>query len=270
MQQLMHTVVEKYYDEFLKNHWGRLQTVLNLSDVDKEQLQGELRRLNPKPGSSLGETQGFSIHRIIPDFIVETSDDGRVSFSLNQGNLPELTIAPSYTESLSEYQNNPAALSFAKKGIDNAKGLISALQLRQHTMTETMKAIIQWQYKFFQNGDENDLRPMRLKDIADRTGLDISTISRVTNEKYAQTRWGVFRLRFFFSDKYTNENGEELSTRKMKIALKDIINHEDKKHPLTDNALETKMKERGFNIARRTIMKYRDQMGIPKASLRKE
>ncbi len=270
MYGLMHNVVERYYDDFLKNHWGKLQNTLGLTDEEKESLQAELKRLNPKPGSSLGETQGFSIHRIIPDFIVETTDDGKVSFSLNQGNLPELTIAPSYTESLSAYHNNPEALAFAKKGIDSARGLIDALQQRRHTMTVTMKAIIQWQYKFFQDGDENDLKPMRLKDIADRTGLDISTISRVTNEKYAQTRWGIFRLRFFFNDKYTNENGEELSTRKMKLALKDIIEHEDKKHPFSDIALQQEMNKRGFDLARRTVMKYRDQMGIPKASLRKE
>ena len=171
---------------------------------------------------------------------------------------------------MSEYRNNPSALAFAKKGIDSARGLISALEQRQRTMTLTMKAIIQWQYRFFQDGDETDLRPMRLKDIAEITGLDISTISRVTNEKYAQTRWGIFRLRFFFNDKYTNENGEELSTKKMKLALKDIIDHEDKKHPLSDITLEREMKARGYDLARRTIAKYRDQMGIPKASLRKE
>ena len=270
IQQLMHTVVANYYDDIKKNHISHIQTALGLDDEEKEQLRAELRRLNPKPGSSLGETQGFSINRIIPDFIVDTDDSGRVTFSLNSGNLPKLSVAPSYEESLSEYQNNPSALSFTKKGIDSARGLISALEQRQRTMTLTMKAIIQWQYRFFQDGDETDLRPMRLKDIADRTGLDISTISRVTNVKYAQTRWGVFPLRFFFVDKYTNENGEELSTKEMKLALKDIIDHEDKKHPLSDIALQREMKARSYDLARRTIAKYRDQMGIPKAILRKE
>lgn len=270
MRQLMHTLIEEYYDDLMKNHVSRIQARLGIDDEEKEQLLAELRRLNPKPGSSLGETQGFSINRIIPDFIVDTDDSGRVTFSLNGGNLPKLSVAPSYEESLSLYQNNPSALAFAKKGIDKARGLISALEQRRRTMTLTMKAIIQWQYRFFQDGDETDLRPMRLKDIAERTGLDISTISRVTNEKYAQTRWGIFRLRYFFNDKYTNENGEELSTKKMKLALKDIIDHEDKKHPLSDIALEREMKARGYDLARRTIAKYRDQMGIPKASLRKE
>jgi RNA polymerase sigma-54 factor len=266
----MRTVVEKYFDDFLKNHWSRLQTVLNLDEEKKNALLSELKKLNPKPGSSLGETQGFSIDRINPDFIIETFDDGQVSFSLNDAHLPQLTIAQSYTDTLDEYKKDPEAYAFAKKGIDGARGLIDALKTRRQTMTLTMRAIIRWQYKFFQDGDENDLRPMRLKDIAEKTGLDISTISRVTNEKYAQTRWGIFRLRFFFTDKYTNENGEELSTRRMKLALKEIVDQEDKKHPLSDSALEQKMKERGFDIARRTIMKYRDQMGIPKATLRKE
>ena len=150
--------------------------------------------------------------------------------------MPELTVAPSYTESLEKCKNKTEESAFVKKGINDAQGLIDALRQRHRTMTLTMRAIIEWQYRFFQNGDENDLRPMRLNDIANVTGLDISTISRVTNEKYAQTRWGIFRLRYFFGDSYTNENGEEHSTRKMKLTLKEIIDNEDKAHPLSDIA----------------------------------
>ena len=156
-----------------------------------------------------------------------------------------------------------------KKDMDNAKMLIDALLQRQVTLTKTMAAIIRRQKKFFLDGDEADLTPMTLKDVATDTGLDISTISRVTNEKYAQTQWGIFRLRFFFSDRYDND-GDEVSTRKIKSALKDIIDHEDKSHPLTDMQLEQEIKKRGFQTKRRTIVKYREQMNIPKSTLRRQ
>ena len=162
------------------------------------------------------------------------------------------------------------ALLYAKEKVDKAQGFIEAVKQRRHTLNTTMKAIIDWQRRFFQEGDEADLRPMILKDIADKTGLDISTISRVSNQKYAQTRWGTFPLRFFFSDGYVTDSGEELSTRKMKVALKEIIDSEDKKKPLSDEALTAKMREKGFPIARRTVAKYREQMGIAVARLRKE
>ena len=162
------------------------------------------------------------------------------------------------------------ALLYAKEKVDKAKGFIEAVKQRRHTLIVTMQAIIDWQQKFFQDGDESDLKPMILKDIADQTGLDISTISRVSNIKYAQTRWGTFPLRFFFSDGYTTEDGEEMSTRKIKLALKDIIGREDKHRPMSDEALAARMKQLGYPIARRTVAKYREQMGLPVARLRKE
>ena len=241
-------------------------------------MQDEIRKLNPKPGASLGETMGRSLQQITPDFIVDTADDGTVTFALNRGSVPELKVSPSFTEMVDAYKNNrdgmsrqtKEALLYAKEKVDKAQGFIEAVKQRRHTLHTTMKAIIDWQRRFFQEGDEADLRPMILKDIADKTGLDISTISRVSNQKYAQTRWGTFPLRFFFSDGYVTDSGEELSTRKMKVALKEIIDGEDKKKPLSDEALTAKMTEKGFPIARRTVAKYREQMGIAVARLRKE
>ncbi len=275
---LLHTIIADYFNEFKKKHWSRIQSALNLSDAQMETIQKEIRKLNPKPGASMGETQGRNIQQITPDFIVDTNDDGSISFSLNNGQMPELYVSPSFTDMLATYKDNKdgmsrsekEALIYAKEKVDRAQGFIDAIKQRRHTLYITMKAIIDWQRRFFQEGDESELRPMILKDIADKTGLDISTISRVSNVKYAQTKWGTFPLRFFFSDGYTTEDGEEMSTRKIKIALKELIDQEDKQHPMSDDILAEKMKEQGFPIARRTVAKYREQMGVPVARLRKE
>ena len=274
---LLHTIIADYFNEFKKKHWSRIQSALNLSDAQMETIQKEIRKLNPKPGASMGETQGRNIQQITPDFIVDTNDDGSISFSLNNGQMPELYVSPSFTDMLATYKDNKdgmsrsekEALLYAKEKVDRAQGFIDAIKQRRHTLYITMKAIIDWQRRFFQEGDESELRPMILKDIADKTGLDISTISRVSNVKYAQTKWGTFPLRFFFSDGYTTEDGEEMSTRKIKIALKELIDQEDKQHPMSDDILAEKMKEQGFPIARRTVAKYREQMGVPVARLRK-
>lgn len=275
---ILHTIIADYFEEFKKKHWSRIQSALNLSDAQMETIQKEIRKLNPKPGASMGETQGRNIQQITPDFIVDTNDDGSISFSLNNGQMPELYVSPSFTDMLATYKDNKdgmsrsekEALLYAKEKVDRAQGFIDAIKQRRHTLYITMKAIIDWQRRFFQEGDESELRPMILKDIADKTGLDISTISRVSNVKYAQTKWGTFPLRFFFSDGYTTEDGEEMSTRKIKIALKELIDQEDKQHPMSDDILAEKMKEQGFPIARRTVAKYREQMGVPVARLRKE
>lgn len=275
---ILHTIIADYFNEFKKKHWSRIQSALNLSDAQMETIQKEIRKLNPKPGASMGETQGRNIQQITPDFIVDTNDDGSISFSLNNGQMPELYVSPSFTDMLATYKDNKdgmsrsekEALLYAKEKVDRAQGFIDAIKQRRHTLYITMKAIIDWQRRFFQEGDESELRPMILKDIADKTGLDISTISRVSNVKYAQTKWGTFPLRFFFSDGYTTEDGEEMSTRKIKIALKELIDQEDKQHPMSDDILAEKMKEQGFPIARRTVAKYREQMGVPVARLRKE
>ena len=274
---ILHTIIADYFNEFKKKHWSRIQSALNLSDAQMETIQKEIRKLNPKPGASMGETQGRNIQQITPDFIVDTNDDGSISFSLNNGQMPELYVSPSFTDMLATYKDNKdgmsrsekEALIYAKEKVDRAQGFIDAIKQRRHTLYITMKAIIDWQRRFFQEGDESELRPMILKDIADKTGLDISTISRVSNVKYAQTKWGTFPLRFFFSDGYTTEDGEEMSTRKIKIALKELIDQEDKQHPMSDDLLAEKMKAQGFPIARRTVAKYREQMGVPVARLRK-
>ncbi|MBP7373742.1 MAG: RNA polymerase factor sigma-54 [Prevotella sp.] len=273
----MQTVFNDYFDEFTKKHWDKIQAQMLLNDTQIDTLRKEIRKLNPKPGAALGETEGINIQQITPDFIVDTTDDGSVSFILNQGNIPELKVSPTFSEMVDTYKNNKEgmnrqtkeALLYAKEKVDKAQGFIDAIKQRRHTLTVTMKAIINWQRKFFQDGDESDLKPMILKDIADKTGLDISTISRVSNVKYAQTRWGIFPLRFFFTDSYTTDDGEEMSTRKIKLVLKEVIDNEDKKKPLSDGALAKIMKEKGYPIARRTIAKYREQMNLPVARLRR-
>ena len=273
MKEVLRRLITDYFDDLLKNHIRKLQQVLRLTDEEKDALRAELRKLNPKPGAALGEAQGISLHQVTPDFIVETTDDGQVVFTLQRGRLPALEVSETYLEIIRDMSHlshrDKQAVPMLRRDVDNAKMLIDALQQRQITLTKTMAAIIRRQRKFFLDGDEADLQPMVLKDVAADTGLDISTVSRVTNEKYAQTQWGIFRLRFFFSDRYDN-NGDEVSTRMIKSTLKDIIDHEDKSHPLTDIQLEQEMRNRGFQTKRRTIVKYREQMNIPKSSLRRQ
>ncbi len=277
LKELMERVLNKYFELFTKKHWKQLQQALRLTDLQAETLISELRKLNPKPGTSMGEVVGHSIQQITPDFIIDTLDDGTVSFQLNTGDIPELHVSPSFTETLEEYQHNKdnmsrqmkEALLYTKKKVDAAQNFIEAIRQRHHTLTIVMRAIIQWQHRFFEDGDEASLRPMILKDIAERTGLDLSTVSRVSNSKYAQTRWGTFPLRYFFNDGYTTTEGEELSTRQIKVALRDLIDGEDKSHPLSDETLRQMLAGKGYPIARRTVAKYREQLGIPVARLRK-
>ena len=277
LKDLMATVLKEHFELFTHKHWKRLQQTLGLNDLQSESLIRELRRLNPKPGAAMSEAVGHALQQITPDFIVDTQDDGTVTFQLNQSDLPELRVSQSFTDTLRDYQNNrdsmsrqmKEALLYTKQKVEAAQGFIEALRMRQRTLTVTMRAIIQWQHRFFEDGDEASLRPMILKDISERTGLDLSTISRVSNSKYAQTRWGTFPLRYFFSDGYKTADGEELSTRQIKAALRDTIAAEDKAHPLSDDALTQRMAAQGYPIARRTVAKYREQMGIPVARLRK-
>ena len=277
LRKTMEEVFEDYFDEFTKKHWDKIKSGLELNETQLETLKDEIRKLNPKPGASLGETDGRNMQQINPDFIVDTADDGTITFTLNRGNMPELTVSPSFTDMIETYKKHKdqmsrkdkEALLYAKEKVDKAQGFIEAIKQRRHTLIVTMKAIIDIQRQFFLDGDEADLKPMILKDVADRTGLDISTISRVSNVKYAQTKWGMFPLKFFFTDGYTTEDGEEMSTRKIKIALQELINQEDKKKPLSDEALAKALKEKGFPIARRTVAKYREQFNIPVARLRK-
>ncbi len=277
LRKTMEEVFEDYFDEFTKKHWDKIKSGLELNETQLETLKDEIRKLNPKPGASLGETDGRNMQQINPDFIVDTADDGTITFTLNRGNMPELTVSPSFTDMIETYKKHKdqmsrkdkEALLYAKEKVDKAQGFIEAIKQRRHTLIITMKAIIDIQRQFFLDGDEADLKPMILKDVAERTKLDISTISRVRIEKYVQTKWGIFPLKFFFTDSYTTEDGEELSTRKIKIALQHLIENEDKKKPLSDDAISKVMKEKGFPIARRTVAKYREQLGIPVTRLRK-
>ena len=277
LKDLMQKAIEQYFDLFTKKHWKQLRSALRITELQAEVLIRELRKLNPKPGTSIGETMGRSIQQITPDFIVDTHDDGSVTFVLNHGDVPELTVSQSFVDTLREYQNDKEhmsrqmkeALLYTKSKVDAAQNFIAAIRQRQHTLTMTMQAIIQWQHRFFEEGDEALLRPMILKDIAERTGLDLSTISRVSNSKYAQTRWGTFPLRFFFSDSLKTAEGEEFSTREIKAVIREVIEHEDKQKPLSDEMIQKMLGERGFPIARRTVSKYREQLGIPIARLRR-
>lgn len=275
---LLRTLITKYFDEFIKKHWDKIRLSMGISEGVMEELQREIRRLNPKPGAAMGEAVGRSLQQITPDFLIHTAEDGTITFSLNDADVPELKVSPDYLEVISEYKKDKASLTRAEKEslafyedkVGKAQGFIDAIRQRRHTLYATMKAIIEWQRDYFLDGDEADLRPMILKDIAEKTGLDISTISRVSNEKYARTNWGTFPLRHFFSDGYVNEDGEETSTRKVKLSLKELIDKESKDKPLSDDALAAEMKKLGFPIARRTVAKYREQMGIPVARLRRK
>ena len=277
LKDLMQKAIEQYFDLFTKKHWNQLRSALRITELQADVLIRELRKLNPKPGTSMGETMGRSMQQITPDFIIDTHDDGSVTFVLNHGDVPELTVSQSFVDTLREYQTDKEhmsrqmkeALLYTKSKVDAAQNFIAAIRQRQHTLTVTMQAIIQWQHRFFEEGDEALLRPMILKDIAERTGLDLSTISRVSNSKYAQTRWGTFPLRFFFSDGLKTAEGEELSTRKIKAMMRDIIHQEGKQKPLSDEMIQRMLEEQGFPIARRTVSKYREQLGIPIARLRK-
>ena len=277
-KEMMRRVIDECFDAFTKKHWDTIQTQLQLTDEQVQEVQAEIRKLNPKPGASMGETQGRNLQQITPDFIVDTDDDGRVSFYLSRGNIPRLMVSPTFADMVDHYRNNKAnmtkgekeALLYAKEKVEKAQGYIEAIKQRQHTLSVTMQAIIDIQRKFFVEGDEADLRPMILKDIADRTGLDISTISRVANSKFVSTPYGTKPVKAFFSEAIKNDEGEDISTYEVKKILQTIIEGENKRKPYTDDKLMELLKEKGYPIARRTIAKYREQLDIPVARLRKE
>jgi len=272
-------ILDQHFNEFTKKHYEKIINRLKVNEEELEEAINEILKLNPKPGSSFSNTENRTVQTIIPDFILE-NNDGKLELSLNSRNVPDLHINKDYTRMLEEYQKNRSkatkskdqkeAISFVKQKLDSAKWFIDAIRQRQNTLLLTMNAIIDYQYDFFQTGDESKLKPMILKDIADKTGLDISTISRVVNSKYIQTPFGIYSLKYFFSEGMQKEDGEEVSTRQIKSILKEYIDNEDKKKPLTDERLSKLLKDQGYRIARRTVAKYREQMNISVARLRKE
>ena len=278
MKTMMLRVVDEYFDEFTKKRWRAIQRHLSIADSEAKELIGELRRLNPKPGAAMSETLGRSIEQITPDFIVDTNDDGTITMTLNSSDMPRLEISQSFADLLKDFEDNrehmtrqqKEALLYTKQKVEAAQSFINAIQMRNQTLTKTMEAIIQLQRPFFEEGDEELLRPMILKDIANITHLDISTVSRVSNSKYVLTRWGTFPLKFFFNDSYVTQSGDELSTRKIKAALRELIDNEDKRNPLRDDVLRDTLEQMGYPIARRTVTKYREQMGLPPARLRRQ
>ena len=275
--QVAHDIIQDYCDEFTKKNKEKIMQRMGITEEVYNAATAELVRLNPRPGSSLGETIGKNLQQIIPDFIVETEDDGNIIISLNNHNVPELRLSREFSEMLDEHTRNKSnqskdskdAFLFLKQKVDAAQGFINAVKQRQQTLMSTMQAIIDLQRPFFLDGDETQLKPMILKDVAERAGLDISTISRVSNSKYVQTNFGIYSLKFFFSDGYTTENGEELSVREIKRILTELVDAEDKNSPLTDDELAEQLKDKGYPIARRTVAKYRQQLNIPIARLRR-
>ena len=275
LKQEMLQVLTRYFSAFTRNQWSKIARGMRLSDEDVERLRGALRRLNPKPGASLGESVNVSAQHVTPDFMVDDDGSGKLTVRLCRGHVPDLHISPSFSEMIETYRNNrqgmnraaKEALLYSKQKVARAKGFINAILQRQHTLLMTMEAIVSWQHTFFVEGDSSLLRPMILKDVAQVTHLNISTVSRVCAGKYVQTRWGIFPLRHFFSDGYTTDNGEALSKHEIKDALRSLIEGEDKASPLSDESLESLMAEKGYPIARRTIAKYRMQMGIPVARM---
>ena len=265
----------RYFDEFTKKHYEKIQRGLNLTDEELKDVMVQITKLNPKPGGNVGEINKAESY-IVPDFFIY-NNGGKLELTLNSKNAPELRISEGYRDMLKEYdrgakkdRRQKEAVLFIKQKIDAAKWFIDAIKQRQHTLLSTMTAIMNHQYDFFLTGDETSLRPMILKDIAEKTGLDISTVSRVANSKFVQTEFGTYRLKFFFSESLTTDTGEEVSTREVKKILSDLIEAEHKKKPLSDERLTELLQEKGYNIARRTVAKYREQLNIPVARLRKE
>jgi RNA polymerase sigma-54 factor len=270
-------IIENHFEQFSKKHYNKLESAYNLDSDDLKTVIDEILKLNPKPGSAYSEDGNSTIVQyIVPDFIVK-NENGELELSLNMRNAPELKISSSFKElyegyKLSNEKNNKQKqeLLFLKQKIDAAKWFIDAIKQRQQTMMLTMSAILEYQKEYFLTGDETTLKPMILKDIADKTGLDISTVSRVANSKYVQTEFGTIILKFFFSESLQTSSGEEVSTREVKSILQEIISGEDKRKPYSDEKLMDFLKEKGYEIARRTVAKYREQLNIPVARLRKE
>ncbi len=268
-------ILDKYFNEFIKKHYDKIQRQMNLNDEDFKNVINIIIKLNPKPGSAFALVNKAESY-VIPDFFVY-NNNGILELSLNSKNAPELRVSEGYKEMMRAYERGQKkdkrqkeAVMFIKQKLDSAKWFIDAIKQRQHTLLHTMQAIMDFQKEFFLTGDESALRPMILKDIAQMTGLDVSTVSRVANSKFVQTEYGTHKLKYFFSEALQLDSGEEVSTREVKMILGEIIGSENKRKPFSDEHLTDMLVEKGYNIARRTVAKYREQLNIPVARLRKE
>ncbi|MEI7803209.1 MAG: RNA polymerase factor sigma-54 [Bacteroidota bacterium] len=266
-------VITKYFDEFVKKHYDKLQKGLEIDDKKFKLVMNEIIHLNPKPGSAFAGSPNSEAF-IVPDFFI-TNNEGKLEITLHNMNIPELRISNAFKAMMKDYKKSndkksKEALIFIKQKMDSAKWFIDAITQRYNTLYAVMHTIMEYQYEFFLTGDETQMRPMILKDIAERIGMDISTISRVANSKYVQTEFATYKLKFFFSESLSTDSGEEVSTREVKKILSDLIDLEDKKKPLADERLTELLREKGYNIARRTVAKYREQLNIPVARLRRE
>lgn len=270
---LAYRILRDDFDAFTSRHFKK---ILSRYDIDEDQLKAVMKRiarLNPAPGGQISDSYNDVAEQIIPDFVLSTKGE-EVSFTMPRSNVPELRISRKYSDMLikaggSSEREQKETAHFIKSKIDSAKWFIEALKQRQNTLSKTMQSILDFQHDFFLSGDDCDLKPMILEDIAKATGFDISTISRVVNSKYIETPFGIYPLKYFFSEGLVNQNGEEVSTRELKKVLQEIVDNEDKLKPFTDEQLVKQLSDRGYNVARRTIAKYRDLLGIPLARLRR-
>ena len=276
-RRLARRILADYFDEFVKKHYEKLMARLQVSEDEFREAIAEIKRLSPKPGNLYAEGGTDTTPYIIPDFILDYQD-GHFNLSMNSYNVPEVRINRRYVDMIRDMvgpdgkvkEQDREALQFVKNKIDSAKWFISAIKQRHDTLMRTMQTILDYQQEYFKDGDRSKLRPMILKDIADRTGLDVSTISRVVNSKYVQTQFGIILLKSLFSEAMQTESGEEVSSYEIKHILQQCIDGEDKRHPLTDETLMDILNSKGYRIARRTVAKYREMLGIPVARLRKQ
>lgn len=267
-------ILENEFAEFSNRHFQKIMARLGLDEGQLKAAMAKIVKLNPAPGGGIDDSYTDQTQQIVPDFILE-EHDGDISFSMPRFSIPELKVNRKYADMLEQAKGTSQraqkeAVTFIKQKLDSAKWFIEALKQRQNTLQKTMQAILEYQHDYFLDGDESNLRPMVLKDIAEKTGFDISTISRVVNSKYIETHFGIFPLKYFFSEGMENSEGEEVSTRELKKALQECVDSEDKHKPLTDEQLVVEMEKRGYKVARRTIAKYRGQLNIPLARWRKE
>lgn len=276
---LAQQVVERCFNDFMNHRWDTVKQRLKMDDETFAHVRDELTRLNPRPGSALNESVNAGAQAVIPDFYVETDDEGQVTVHLNHGDVPEVRVSPAFRESIRQYGTHRTKLSreqqdaytYARQKVEAARSFINLLSRRRITLLGVMNGIVEKQRAFFvHEDDEAELVPLTLKEIAAVANVDVSTVSRVTSSKYVQTNYGIYPLKFFFSTQFTASNGDELSARKVKTALREIIDTEDRHRPLSDEALAAALKEAGYNVARRTVAKYRDMIGVPVARLRKE